>query len=78
MKNNWLLPSALVSIEIQHILAHINELQRHDSEWGLCSNEALPDMEDYTEIASTPDNVPTTIVGADELLENGISDDEFS
>lgn len=78
MKNNWLLPSTLVSIEIQHILAHINELQRYDSEWGLCSNEALPDIEDYMEMASTPDSVPTTIVGTDELLENDISDDEFS
>lgn len=78
MKNNWLLPSALVSIEIQHILAHVHELQRYDSEWELCSNEALPDTEDYMEMASTPHNAPTTVIGMDEIPENKTSDDGYS
>lgn len=77
-KNSWLLPGALVSIEIQHILAHVHELQKCGLEWELCSNEALPDTEDYMEMASGPDNIRTTIIEISEVLANNTSDDEFS
>lgn len=74
-KNSWLLPGALVSIEIQHILAHTHELQQCGLEWELCSNEALPDGDDYMEMASDSDS--TTIIRMGDIVENDTSDGEF-
>lgn len=76
--NDWLLPEALASIEIQHILAHVHELQQYDLEWELCSNEALPDTEDYMEMNPKHDSTTTGVAGTGELSENDTSGDERS